>query len=43
MAKFRFEDLEIWKEAIEIGMIFFDIADELEEKNSGDLQINVAV
>ncbi len=32
MAKFRFEDLEIWKEAIAIGMIFFDIADELEEK-----------
>ena len=32
MAKFRFEDLEIWKEAIEIGMIFLDIADELEEK-----------
>ena len=32
MAKFRFEDLEIWKEAIEIGMIFFDITDELEQK-----------
>ncbi len=32
MAKFRFEDLEIWKEAITIGMIFFDIADELELK-----------
>lgn len=32
MAKFRFEDLEIWKEAIAIAMIFFDIADELEEK-----------
>jgi four helix bundle protein len=32
MAKFRFEDLEIWKEAIAIGMIFFDIADEIEEK-----------
>ena len=32
MAKFRFEDLEIWKEAIAIGLIFFDIADELEQK-----------
>ena len=32
MAKFRFQDLEIWREAIEIGNILFDIADELEEK-----------
>jgi four helix bundle protein len=32
MAKFRFEDLEIWKEAICIATIFFDIADGLEEK-----------
>jgi len=32
MAKFRFEDLDIWKEAIAIAMIFFDIADELEQK-----------
>ena len=32
MAKFRFQDLEIWKEAIEIGNILFDIADGLEEK-----------
>jgi four helix bundle protein len=32
MAKFRFQDLEIWKEAIEIGNILFDIADELEKK-----------
>jgi four helix bundle protein len=32
MAKFRFQDLEIWKEAIEIGNILFDIADKLEEK-----------
>jgi four helix bundle protein len=32
MAKFRFQDLEIWKEAIEIGMILFDIADKLEDK-----------
>ncbi len=32
MAKFRFQDLEIWKEAIEIGTILFDIADRLEEK-----------
>ncbi len=32
MAKFRFQDLAIWKEAIEIGNILFDIADKLEEK-----------
>src|SRR5687767_61217 len=32
MAKFRFEDLEIWKEAIQIAMIFFEIADSLDEK-----------
>lgn len=32
MAKFRFQDLDIWKEAIEIGIILFDIADMLEEK-----------
>jgi hypothetical protein len=32
MAKFRFQDLEIWKEAIEIGNILFDIADKLEDK-----------
>ena len=32
MIKFRFQDLEIWKEAIGIGMMFFDIADELESK-----------
>jgi len=32
MAKFRFQDLEIWKEAIELGLMFFDIADELEQK-----------
>ncbi len=32
VAKFRFQDLEIWREAIEIGNILFDIADELEEK-----------
>ena len=31
MAKFRFEDLEIWKLAIEIGMKIFDIADKMEE------------
>jgi four helix bundle protein len=30
--KFRFEDLEIWKEAIQIANIFFDIADDLEER-----------
>ena len=32
MAKFRFQDLEIWQEAIEIGNVLFDIADTLEEK-----------
>ena len=32
MAKFRFEDLEIWKLAIEIAEELFDIADELEKK-----------
>jgi four helix bundle protein len=32
MAKFRFQDLEIWNEAIEIGNILFDIADKLEIK-----------
>ena len=32
MAKFRFQDLEIWKEAIEIGNLLFDVADRLEEK-----------
>jgi four helix bundle protein len=32
MNKFRFEDLEIWKEAMEIAIILFRIADILEEK-----------
>ncbi len=32
MVKFRFQDLEIWKESIEIGKSLFDIADALEEK-----------
>ena len=32
MAKFRFEDLEIWKMAIDIANQLFDIADKLEEK-----------
>jgi four helix bundle protein len=32
MAKFRFQDLEIWKESVEIGIILFDIADKLEEQ-----------
>ena len=31
-AKFRFQDLEIWKEAIEIGNLLFDVADRLEER-----------
>lgn len=30
--KFRFEDLEIWKLAIEIAEMLFDIANRLEEK-----------
>ncbi|HLF65424.1 MAG TPA: four helix bundle protein [Saprospiraceae bacterium] len=30
--KFRFQDLEIWKEAIEIGLVLFDIADRLEHQ-----------
>lgn len=33
MAKFRFEDLEIWKLAIEIANELFDIADELAAKH----------
>ncbi|MCB0667436.1 MAG: four helix bundle protein [Saprospiraceae bacterium] len=32
MTKFRFEDLEIWKEAIDICIIFDQIASALEEK-----------
>ncbi|MCJ7746263.1 MAG: four helix bundle protein [Desulfobacterales bacterium] len=32
MVRFRFQDLEIWKEAIDIGNSLFDIADMLEEK-----------
>lgn len=32
MAKFRFEDLEIWKEAISIAQELFRIADDLEAK-----------
>ena len=32
MAKFRFQDLEIWKLAIKIADKLFDIADELELK-----------
>ena len=32
MAHFRFETLEIWKMAIEIGDELFDIADDLEER-----------
>jgi len=30
--KFRFQDLEIWQESIEIGNALFEIADKLEEK-----------
>jgi four helix bundle protein len=32
MAKFRFQDLEIWKVAIEIGDELFDISDKLDKK-----------
>lgn len=32
MVKFRFQDLDIWKKAIEIADKLFDIADELEHK-----------
>lgn len=32
MAKFRFEDFEIWQLAIEIGDHLFDIADRLQEQ-----------
>ncbi|WP_199535456.1 four helix bundle protein [Rhodohalobacter sp. SW132] len=32
MAKFRFEDLEIWELAIEIADRLFDIADDLERR-----------
>jgi len=28
---FRFQNLEIWKKAVEIGMQLFDIADDLEK------------
>ncbi len=33
MAKFRFQDLRIWQEAIQIADELFDIADELENKH----------
>lgn len=33
MAKFRFEDLEVWQMAIEIGEELFTIAEELEKKH----------
>ena len=32
MAKFRFQDLEIWQLAIEIADELFDIADDLEKR-----------
>jgi four helix bundle protein len=32
MAKFRFEDMEIWRIAVEIGNELFDIADDLEQR-----------
>ncbi len=33
IVKFRFQDLEIWRMAIEIADELFDIADELEQKH----------
>lgn len=33
MAQFRFQDLEIWKLAIELGDRLFDIAEELERRH----------
>jgi four helix bundle protein len=33
MSKFRFQDMEIWKMAIDIADRLFDISDELEEKH----------
>jgi len=32
MAKFRFQDLEIWQSSIQIADMLFDVADELENK-----------
>jgi len=32
MTKFRFQDLKIWKLAIQIADVLFDIADKLEQK-----------
>ncbi|HLF64142.1 MAG TPA: four helix bundle protein [Saprospiraceae bacterium] len=29
-AKFRFQDLKIWREAIELGLIFFEISNRIE-------------
>lgn len=30
---FRFQNLDIWKKAVEIGMELFDIADELDKRH----------
>ncbi len=32
MAEFRFQNLEIWKRAIKVAQVLFDVADSLEEK-----------
>lgn len=32
MSKFRFESLEIWKEAIQLAMLLFEIGDEMQEQ-----------
>lgn len=32
MAKFRFEDFEIWRLAVSVGDVLLDVADDLEER-----------
>jgi four helix bundle protein len=32
MAQFRFQELDIWKKAVEIGLVLFEIADQLEDR-----------
>lgn len=32
MAKFRFQDMDIWKESIDIADVLMDIADDLEQR-----------
>lgn len=33
MVEFRFQNLEIWKRAIKVAQVLFDVADNLEEKH----------